>query len=256
MVAPRHPDVLHIAALGDLHCTRGSQGRLRGLFDDADARADVIALCGDLTDYGTIEEAEILLGEMQPVLHLPIVAVLGNHDFESDDVEGVRKTLQSGGVHVLDGGPLELHGISFVGTKGFSGGFAHGTLSPWGEPATKRFVQEAIDEALKLERALGRARSESRVVLLHYAPIHATLVGEHPEIIPFLGSGRLEEPLNRYQVSAVLHGHAHLGSPEGRTGTGIPVYNVALPLLRRLHPDRPPYRLIAVARDAAQPSSS
>ena len=147
--------------------------------------------------------------------------------------------LKERGVRVLDGESVELDGLGFAGVKGFAGGFGRGTLGPWGEPAIKRFVDEARDQALQLERALMRLRTPRRVALLHYAPIRDTVRGEPEEIFPFLGCSRLEEPLERYPVSAVFHGHAHRGSPEGRTRAGTPVYNVALPLLRRLHPELP-----------------
>jgi Icc-related predicted phosphoesterase len=131
--------------------------------------------------------------------------------------------------------------------QGFAGGFGRRTLEPWGEKAIKKFVQESLDEALKLESALARLRTHHRIVLLHYAPIEATVAGEPPEIYAFLGSSRLEEPLNRYEVTAVFHGHAHRGTLEGKTQTGVPVYNVALPLFRRSAPDQPPFRVIDVS---------
>ena len=140
---------------------------------------------------------------------------------------------------MLDGDACELRGVGIAGTKGFVGGFGRGTLGPWGEPAIKAFVQEVLSEALKLESALSRLRTEQRVALLHYAPIRATVEGEPPEIFPFLGCSRLEEPLTRFPVHAVFHGHAHHGTVEGRTAAGVPVYNVALPLLRRVQPELP-----------------
>lgn len=253
MALLKNPEVVRVAAVGDLHCTKASRGELRELFAEAGEEADVIALCGDLTDYGLAEEAEVLAGELQVAAHVPILAVLGNHDLESNAQEEVRRVLSAAGVRIIDGGPCELFGVGFVGAKGFGGGFGRGTLSPWGEPSIKHFVQEALDEALKLEMALGRTRAGQRVVLLHYSPIHATLVGENPEIIPFLGTGRLEEPINRFAVSAVLHGHAHYGTPEGSTSTGVPVFNVAMPLLRRRFPERAPYRLLEIPRQPPSP---
>src|SRR5439155_24159411 len=132
----------------------------------------------------------------------------------------------------------------FAGVKGSGGGFGERALGPWGEEMIKRFVHEAISEALKLERALARLRSEKRIVLLHYSPIQATVVGEPPEIFPFLGSSRLEEPLNRYPVTAVFYGHAHHGAPEGSTKNGVPVYNVALKLLHDVYPNQPPFKVM------------
>jgi Icc-related predicted phosphoesterase len=177
-------------------------------------------------------------------VRVPVVAVLGNHDFESGQQEAVKEILCAGGVQVLDGDAFEVKGIGFAGVKGFGGGFGPRALGPWGEDAIKAFVREAVDEALKLESALARLRVEHRVALLHYSPIQATVEGEPREIFPFLGSSRLEEPLSRYPLSAVAHGHAHHGALEGALGNGVPVYNVAMPLLRALFPDRPPYRVL------------
>jgi hypothetical protein len=128
--------------------------------------------------------------------------------------------------------------------KGFGGGFGRGTLEPWGEVGVKKFVQESVDEAIKLERGLARLETPTKIALLHYAPIRDTVVGEPEEIFPFLGSGRLEEPINLYGVSVVFHGHAHRGAAEGKTSAGIPVYNVAGPVLRRRDPDNPPLRVL------------
>jgi Icc-related predicted phosphoesterase len=146
-----------------------------------------------------------------------------------------------------------VKGAGFVGVKGFAGGFGRATLEPWGEPAIKQFVQESVDEALKLEKGLSRVRGVPRVALLHYSPLAATVAGEPLEIFPFLGSTRLEEPLNRYAVSVAFHGHAHRGSPEGRTSAGVPVFNVAMPLLRRTWPDRPPFRVFELPLSSDSP---
>ena len=175
------------------------------------------------------------------------MAVLGNHDFESGRQVEVCRILTEAGVKVLDGEAFEVQGVGIAGAKGFSGGFGRATLGAWGEPATKRFVQEAIDEAMKLEGALARLRTVRRVALLHYSPIRATVENEPLEIMSYLGTSRLEEPINRYPVDVVFHGHAHHGSLEGRTTTGIPVYNVAMPLLLQQFPDRPPFRVVELA---------
>ena len=160
------------------------------------------------------------------------MGVLGNHDYESGAVGEVRKILTEAGIRLLDGETVEVQGIGFAGVKGFAGGFGRGVLGPWGEDAVKRFVHEAVEEALKLESALARLRTPTRIALLHYAPIADTVEGEPREIFPYLGCSRLEEPLSRYPVTAVFHGHAHHGQPEGRTSSGSPVYNVSLPLAR------------------------
>lgn len=211
------------------------------------ARAsDVLLLCGDLTDYGLPEEAHLLVQELAGSAGVPILAVLGNHDYESGKQEEVRNILCEGGVTVLDGDTCEIRGVGFAGVKGFGGGFGEHALEPWGEEAIKSFVNEGVNEALKLEAALARLQPQRRVVLLHYSPIEGTIASEPREIYPFLGTRRLEEPINRYKVSAVFHGHAHAGCPEGRTSVGIPVYNVARPLLERLDPRRPPFRLLEI----------
>lgn len=240
---PGQGGTVRIAAIGDLHCTRAAQGLLAPLLQQAAAAADVLALCGDLTDYGLPEEAQVLARELSGV-RAQVVAVLGNHDHESGHAGEVQKILAGAGVHVLDGEAVELHGIGIAGVKGFAGGFGRHTLGPWGEGAIKSFVREALDEALKLESALARLRTPQRVALLHYAPIAGTVEGEPREIYPFLGSSRLEEPLVRYPVTAVCHGHAHKGALEGKMSNGVPVYNCALPLLRRARPDGPPFRLL------------
>jgi Icc-related predicted phosphoesterase len=242
-------DVIRFAAVGDLHCTKASAGSLRTLFAEAGSAADALLLCGDLTDYGLVEEAKVLADELS-VVSVPIVAVLGNHDFESGTPDAVREVLSGAGVKVLDGEACEVHGVGIAGAKGFCGGFGRGALGPWGERAIKQFVNEALQEALKLEAALAKLRTPHRIALLHYAPIEATVRGEPVEIYPFLGTTRLEEPLIRYPVAAVFHGHAHRGSPEGRTVNGTPVYNVARPLLHRLHPDRPAFRLLELRAQA------
>ena len=240
---------LRIAALGDIHVTKSSQGSFHALFAQISGSADVLVLCGDFTDYGLPDEARVLAQELA-IVKIPVVAVLGNHDYEGGKADEIRKILVDVGVAVLDGEATEIQGVGFAGTKGFAGGFGRGALGPWGEQAIKQFVQEAVEEALKLESALARLRTHHRVAVLHYAPIRGTCDGEPPEIFPYLGSSRLEEPINRYRVSAVFHGHAHRGTPEGRTATGVPVYNVAMPLLARVNPDRPPYLIVELPLDA------
>jgi Icc-related predicted phosphoesterase len=232
--------------VGDLHCTRTSQGTLQPLFSEVNDQADVLLLCGDLTDYGLEEEAQILAREIMTALKVPVVAVFGNHDYESGKARELQQILADVGVQVLDGDSYEVYGVSFAGVKGFAGGFGEQALAPWGEESIKLFVREALDEALKLERAIARLRTPQRIVLLHYSPIRATVEGEPPEIVPFLGSSRLEEPLNRYPVTAIFHGHAHHGQLEGRTHGDVPVYNVAMPLLQRQFPDKPPFRVESI----------
>jgi len=207
-------------------------------------------MAGDLTDYGLPEEAVVLARELAS-LRIPAVAVLGNHDFESGKQDEVRRILADAGLPILDGDACELQGIGIAGIKGFGGGFGPRALGPWGETIIKQFVHEAVNEALKLEAALARLRTAQRIALLHYSPIQTTVEGEPPEIYAFVGSSRLEEPINRYPVSLVVHGHAHRGQPEGRTNSNVPVYNVSMPLLTRLAPDVPAFRVFDVSPAAA-----
>jgi Icc-related predicted phosphoesterase len=241
---------VRFAVVGDLHVTKAHAGTLRAFFAQAGEAADALLLCGDLTDYGTAEEAHVLCDELS-VVKVPIVAVLGNHDYESGTPEVVIEMLTHAGVRVLDGEACEVEGVGIAGAKGFAGGFGRGSLGAWGEPAIKLFVQEALNEALKLEAALAKLRTPRRIALLHYSPITGTVAGEPPEIFPFLGSSRLEDPLLRYPVDAVFHGHAHRGTLEGKTINGVPVYNVAKPLLQRSHPEQPPFRLFELPREPA-----
>jgi Icc-related predicted phosphoesterase len=239
-------DIVRIAALGDLHYSRTAPaGSLQPIFAQITEAADVLLLCGDLTDYGLAEEARALAREVTTTLKIPTVAVLGNHDHESGQHDEIRRILIDAGVVALDGDTTEILGIGFAGVKGFAGGFGRRALGPWGEEIIKRFVHECIDEALKLESALARLRNEHRIVLLHYAPVQDTVEGEPREIFAFLGCSRLEEPLIRYPVSAVFHGHAHNGRPEGRTRTGVPVFNVSMSLMRDTFPERP-FRVVEV----------
>jgi Icc-related predicted phosphoesterase len=242
---------IRLAALGDLHCGRGSAGAFQPILARAVASAQVLALCGDLTDHGLPEEAHVLAREITSSVTVPTIAVLGNHDYETDRQDEIRRILEDAGVRVLDGEACEVAGVSFAGAKGFAGGFGRHTLGSWGERIIKAFVQEAMAEVLKLEGALARLRKAPRVAVLHYAPVRDTVEGEPAEIFPFLGSSRLEEPLNRYEVEMVLHGHVHNGRLEGRTSRGAPVYNVSLPLMRRASPEGEGYRLLEIPTEIA-----
>jgi Icc-related predicted phosphoesterase len=190
-------DTVRIAAVSDVHYGKQSQGALQTLFSQIAERADVLLMPGDLTDYGLAEEARVLARDLTACVKIPIVAVLGNHDFESDQSDEIVRILTDAGVHMLDGDSVEIQGVGFAGVKGFAGGFGRGTLGPWGERAIKVFVQESVNEALKLESALARLKATHRIALLHYSPVQDTVVGEPVEIYPWLGSSRLEEPLTR-----------------------------------------------------------
>jgi len=206
--------------------------------------ADLMVLAGDLTNYGRPQEMESLLNALVR-LRVPIVAVLGNHDYESGQQDKLMEMMTAEGIKVLDGTGYERDGVGFAGTKGFLGGFGRGILTAFGEPEVKAFVQAGIDEALKLERALSQIRTEKRVVVIHYAPIGETVKGEPTEIFPYLGSSRLAEVVDRHGANLVLHGHAHHGSAEGKTTAGVPVHNVALNILMAQDPPRP-YRVFDV----------
>jgi len=232
---------LRIAATADLHYGKHSRGTLHEAFAEISGNADILLLCGDLTDYGLPEEAEALVADIRAAVKIPMLAVLGNHDFESGQAELVCKVLDEAGVNMLDGEAIEVAGVGFAGIAGFGGGFGRRMLNAWGEPLIKQFVQESIRHAVRLEQALSKLQTERRIVLLHYSPIRATLKGEYPEIFAFLGSSRLEEPINRFRVNAVFHGHAHNGILDGKTSTGIPVYNVSAPALRKTGK---PYRVV------------
>jgi len=228
--------VTRIACVGDIHVQETDQGKWSLYFKEASAAADILMLCGDLTDTGHLVEAEILAQELKSCT-IPVVAVLGNHDYERNDQRQIKKILEQAGVHVLDGESVVINNIGFAGVKGFGGGFDRYMLSMFGEKMFKDFVQEAVDESLKLDRALSHLESNHgdipKIVVLHYAPIQATIKGEPPEIFPFMGSSRLVEPINRRQVLAAFHGHAHVGTLEGQTSAGVKVFNVAKPILHK-----------------------
>ena len=237
--------IVRIAAIADVHCKKDSRDSMQKLFAQLTNDIDILLLGGDLCDTGIPEEAHILAHELKN-LRIPVLAVLGNHDFECGKAAEVETILCDAGVHMLGGTAREMHGVGFAGVKGFCGGFGDRALQAWGEPAIKAFVYEGVEESLKLESALAKLRTPKRIALLHYAPVISTIAGEPPEIAPFLGSSRLEEPLNHYAVTAAFHGHAHRGTHEGATTQGIPVYNVAKPLLERKFPDHPPFKILDI----------
>lgn len=222
---------LRLAAVGDLHVGENAERPYRELFARISQEADALALCGDLTNFGKTREAEILAEDLLACT-IPVVGVLGNHDYECGQPQEVARILHQAGLKLLDGEALELHGVGFAGGKGFIGGYGRNMLSAFGEPAIHAFVQASIDENLKLESSLRMLKTERTVVVLHYSPIAATLEGEPLEIFPFLGSARMGETIDRFDgVRLVVHGHAHSGAYEGHTPRGVPVYNVARPLL-------------------------
>lgn len=220
---------MRIAAIADLHFSHQGYDRFREQMTHVRDEADVLVLAGDLTNFGEPHEMESLINALVR-LRIATVAVLGNHDYEGGHASELMKMMSDQGVKVLDGTAYERDGVGFAGAKGFGGGFGRGALTAFGEPEVKAFVQGAIDESLKLERALSQLRTPKRVVVLHYAPVAATVTGEPLEIYPYLGSSRLAEVIDRHGADLVVHGHAHSGSPEGKTTAGCPVYNVAMGL--------------------------
>ncbi len=226
---------MRIAAVADLHFTPQSYDKIRELMARVRDEADLLALAGDLTNYGRPQEMESLLNAVVR-LRIPTVAVLGNHDYESGQEGELMRMMTAEGIKVLDGTAYERDGVGFAGTKGFLGGFGRGVLTAFGEPEVKAFVQAAINETMKLERALSLLRTPKTVVVLHYAPVPETVQGEPMDIYPYLGSSRLSEVVDRHRANLVLHGHAHHGSPDGKTTAGTPVHNVALALLQQQNP--------------------
>ncbi|WP_241498938.1 metallophosphoesterase family protein [Rufibacter ruber] len=225
-----------IAAVGDIHVRETDKGKWVDFFRSASQQADVLLLCGDLTDHGYAVEAEVLCEEMKACT-IPVICVLGNHDHDKNEHQAIRKALVKDTVHFLDGDSIVIGNVGFAGVKGYGGGFDQYMLSMFGEAENKAFVQTAVDEALKLESALSRLDSEhpdvKKIAIMHYAPIKATVVGEPDAIHPFLGCSRLAEPLNRQNVVACFHGHAHVGTLEGQTSKGVKVFNVAKPILQK-----------------------
>jgi Icc-related predicted phosphoesterase len=235
---------LRIAAIGDLHVQEDSVAPCRELFTEIAGTADVLILCGDLTNFGKTSEAEILAEDIR-ACGIPVLGVLGNHDYECGQPEEVTRILHEAGMTVLDEQAVEVEGVGFAGVKGFLGGFGRGELAPFGEPIVKAFVDEALNEARKLENALRSLRTERSVAVLHYSPVVSTIEGEPPEIFQYLGSARLCDPIDRFDhVKAVVHGHAHHGTYEGQTPLGKPVYNVAQFVVKPLFGR--PYALIEV----------
>ncbi len=244
-------ETLRIAAMADLHYGRGHRDEMVELLAEASAAADVLLLCGDLTDHGHPKEARMLVEDVRANVRADIMAVFGNHDLASDTHDELIDVLGEGGIQVLDGECASIGSVGFAGVRGFCGGFGPRSVHPFGERELRDFINVTVEESLKLETALSQLDTEYRVVLLHYAPIRDTLDGEPPEIYPFLGSSRLEDPINHYDASVVFHGHGHKGAPRGRTAHEIPVFNVSIPVLKRTFPDQPAFHLYEIGGDGA-----
>ncbi|MEI6949561.1 metallophosphoesterase [Paraflavisolibacter sp. H34] len=231
-----------LAAVGDIHVRESDTGKWTAFFREVSRQADILLICGDLTDTGDEGEARVLAEELR-ACSIPVVAVLGNHDYEKGRHKLIRQMVQNEHVHILDGEAVVIGNVGIAGVKGFGGGFDNHMLSMFGEGAMKAFVQEAVDEALHLDRALARIDAISqdlkKIAIMHYAPIKATVQGEPEAIFPFLGSSRLAEPLSRRQVVAAFHGHAHVGVLEGETANGVKVFNVAMHILQKAGYEHP-----------------
>jgi Icc-related predicted phosphoesterase len=225
---------VRVAAVGDVHVAADAAGRLRVELEGIAEQADVLLLAGDLTHQGRPEEAEVLAGELADV-GIPVVAVLGNHDYHTDQQHLVTEVLERRGITMLEGDAvvLELNGVRLgvAGTKGFGGGFAGRTASDFGEPEQRAFVQYSKRLAAGLEAALAGLDADLKVALMHFSPVQETLTGEPREIHAFLGSDLLAEAVDRAGADLALHGHAHRGSRTGTTAGGVPVRNVAKPVI-------------------------
>lgn len=240
-MSKKEESTIRIAAVGDIHFGEHDVGRYQEQFKEIANDADVFVVCGDLTQNGQAKEAQVLAEELR-YCHIPVLGVLGNHDYDKAEDGAIRDALRPV-MNLLDEEPMTIKEVGFAGVKGFGGGFGSHSLSSFGETAMKAFVREAVEESLQLENALRRLKTDKKVVVLHYAPIPETLKGEPPEIFPFLGSSRLADPIDTFDANIVLHGHAHHGSPKGQTNKGIPVHNVAL---AQLEDPKKPYLVFEI----------
>ncbi len=227
---------VRIAAVGDIHVKEHFREVYQKLFTEISENADVLVLCGDLTDLGLAQEAQILAEDLR-YCRIPVVGVLGNHDYQSDQADEVKRILEeSGNITILEQEPVEHFGIGFAGVKGFIGGFGQYSLGAFGEPELKHIIQERDNQAYALENQLKQLTQEKKVVVLHYSPIRETVADEPADIMPFLGSTRYAQVIDQYGATVVFHGHANAGPHAGKTLGGIPVYNVAMPLLETITP--------------------
>jgi Icc-related predicted phosphoesterase len=230
--------MIRIAAVGDVHVDKDVVGRYRPALDELPERADALLVAGDLTRHGTPDEARCFAQEFGG-LAVPVVVVLGNHDHQSDQQDEVTKVLTESGITVLEGETtvLELHGhrVGIAGVKGFGGGFAGACASNFGEREMKNFVGTSEAIADRLAAALQSLQVDALIALTHYAPVPETLVGEPLEIYPFLGCYQLGRAIDAAPTTLALHGHAHHGSERGRTPGGVPVRNVAHPVIKQAY---------------------
>ena len=238
--------MIRIAAVGDTHVAEDSHGRLRPHWMKLAAHADVLLLAGDLTNLGNRAQAEVLADELRD-LPVPVVAVLGNHDYHAEMPDTVRRMLEAIDVTVLEGETvtLEIGGstVGIAGAKGFGGGFTGACGHKFGEPEMKAFMQITESSAHRLESNLRDLETDYKIALIHYAPVKDTLAGERLEIYPFLGAYQLGEAIDHGGAHFAVHGHAHHGTEKGLTPGGVPVRNVSMPLLKR------PYAIYTLSHD-------
>lgn len=228
---------VRIAAIGDIHIGRPGLS-FKEHFKKISEEADILALCGDLTERGTEEQGSMLIEELTSCT-IPIVAVLGNHDYDRGNEGILESMLAKAHVQVLDGDYITIKDIGFAGIKGCGGGFNEYMMTPFGEDMVKEFVRQSVDDSLRLENALAQLSTEKKIILMHYSPILQTIQGEPKEIYAFLGCSRFISPIHRFHATMVFHGHAHHGTYEGKSEQGVPVYNVAYPILKKQSPDKP-----------------
>jgi Icc-related predicted phosphoesterase len=241
--------LIRVAAIADLHFGIDSEGSYRPHLERVEEDAEVLLIAGDLTRVGDPEEAAVLARELRD-LPVPVVAVLGNHDYHSDRQDDVAGEIASAGITVLHGDTIRIEAdgsvLGIAGIKGFGGGFAGACATDFGEPEMKAFVGHSRSHADRLERALESLQTDVKIALLHYSPVAETLNGERPEIFPFLGSYLLAEAIDRAGADLALHGHAHAGCEHGTTLGGVPVRNVALQVLER------PYQVYCLGNECAE----
>lgn len=222
---------MRLAAVADIHLKAEDHDRNVRAFSAVNEAADVLVIAGDLTNHGLPDEMRACLSVLEHV-HIPIVAVLGNHDHESGQQDELAGMVRLAGLHLLDGNCFEFEGVGFAGTKGFAGGFAPYELMPFGEGGIKNFVEIAEREAIKLDYGLAQLKTAVKIAVTHYSPVKGTIIGEPEPIFPFLGSSRLERAFDRHHPMLALHGHAHHGTFFAESSAGTRVYNVALHILR------------------------
>ncbi|HEY0500513.1 MAG TPA: metallophosphoesterase [Kutzneria sp.] len=242
--------MIRVAAVGDVHLGVDTRGTLRPAYESIAEQADLLLLAGDLTRLGTVAEGEVVADEFAG-LDVPVVAVLGNHDHQSDAEEKIAALLADRGITVLEGSGtvVEINDVrvGVAGAKGFGGGFAGKCGHAFGEREMKAFIHHSEDIAEQLRTALLGLTADVRIALTHYSPSADTLRGEPPEIFPFLGSYLLAEAIDDSGVDLAVHGHAHYGSEAGTTAGGVRVRNVAQPVIQAA------YRVYTLEPSAAVP---